>query len=239
MNAPECHRTEDVAAYVLRALPEGEWESFRYHVGECDRCAAKVSELRFVSHALLNAVPQLSAPANLGDRIMATVRAESELLRSAGASADRPPARAKRRFGFAWPSQLAAGALAVVLLAVGLGLGTLLRGGPDSSCTTRAATIDPAAGAGARGELKVCDGSATLALSGMQAPPKGRIYELWLDDPNDRQGPSPAGLFSVRDGRASVDVGDVGEGKAVLVTDEPLPSGSQVPTRTPIVQAVS
>ena len=100
--------------------------------------------------------------------------------------------RSKRRFGFAWPNPLTAGALAVVLLAAGLGIGSLLRGGPDSSCTTRAAKVDAAAGAGARGELEVCDGSATLALTGMQAPPQGRIYELWLDDPNDRQGPKPA-----------------------------------------------
>jgi len=238
VNGYECHRMEDAAGYVLRALPEGEWESFRYHVNECDQCAAKVAELGFVSHALLNAVPQLSAPANIRDRVMATVRSEAELLQAAGAGADRPQARSKR-FGFAWPNPLAAGALAVVLLAAGLGLGTLLRGGPDSSCTTRAAKVDAAAGAGARGELKVCDGSATLALTGMQPPPQGRIYELWLDDPKDRQGPSPAGLFSVRDGRASVDVGDIGEGKAVLVTDEPLPSGSEIPTRTPIIQASS
>jgi hypothetical protein len=230
---------EDAAGYVLRALPEGEWEAFRYHVSECDQCAEKVDELGFVSHAMLNAVEQLSAPPEIRERVMATVRAEAELLQAAGAGADRPQARAKRRFAFAWPSPLAAGALAVVLLALGLGLGTLLRGGPDSSCTTRAANVDGAAGAGARGALKVCDGNATLALTGMQAPPKGRIYELWLDNPKDRQGPSPAGLFSVRNGRASVDVGDIGDGKAVLVTDEPLPSGSEIPTRTPIVQAVS
>ena len=239
MNGYECHRMEDAAGYVLRALPEGEWESFRYHVAECDQCAEKVAELGFVSHALLNAVPQLSAPADIRERVMVTVRSEAELLHAAGAGADRPATRSKRRFGFAWPNPLAAGALAVVLLAAGLGIGSLLRGGPDASCTTRAAKVDAAAGAGARGELEVCDGSATLALTGMQAPPQGRIYELWLDDPKDRQGPSPAGLFSVRDGRASVDVGDIGAGKAVLVTDEPLPAGSEIPTRTPIVQAVS
>jgi hypothetical protein len=76
-------------------------------------------------------------------------------------------------------------------------------------------------------------------VAGLQTPPAGRIYELWLDDPSDRQGPRPAGLFSVRDGRASVDVGALHGRRAVLVTDEPLPDGSEVPTRTPIVKVVS
>ena len=184
-------------------------------------------------------MPQLSAPPDLRGRIMSVVRAESELLRAAGAGADRPPARgAARRFGFGRLRPLTAGALAAALLAVGLGVGTLLRGGPDS-CTTRAATVDAAAGPAARGELKVCDGSARLALSGMKSPPPGRIYELWLDDPGDRLGPKPAGLFSVRDGSASVDVGEIGKRHAVLVTDEPLPAGSEVPTRTPIVKAIA
>ncbi|MEA2221278.1 MAG: hypothetical protein QOJ35_3904 [Solirubrobacteraceae bacterium] len=238
MTSFECPRIEDAAGYVLRALPEGEWESYRYHVAECMQCAAKIAELGFVSDALLSAVPQLSAPPEIRNRVMNVVRAESELLLSAGAGADRPARKPARRFGFARIRPLTAGALAAALLAVGLGAGALLRDGP-ASCTTRAATVDRAAGASARGELKVCDGSAQLALSGMQAPPNGRIYELWLDDPSDRQGPRPAGLFSVRDGRASVDVGALHGRRAVLVTDEPLPDGSEVPTRTPIVKVVS
>ena len=101
----------------------------------------------------------------------------------------------------------------------------------------RTVDIDAAAGANASGELKVCDGSAQLAVAGMDAPPDGRICEVWLDDPNDRQGPTAGALFSVRDGRATVDVGKVAAGRTVLVTDEPSPMGSEVPTRTPILKA--
>ena len=50
-----CPRIDDAAAYVLRALPEGEWESYAYHVTECEACTDKVAELGFVSHALLSA----------------------------------------------------------------------------------------------------------------------------------------------------------------------------------------
>lgn len=236
MNTYECPRTEDAAGYVLRALPDGEWESYRYHVAECEDCSAKVAELGFVSHALLSAVPQLSAPPDIRNRVMSVVRAEAELLNATGAAADRPPPEParRRRWGLAAWSPLTAGALAAALLVVGLGAGALLRSGPDS-CTTRAATIDASAGAGARGELKVCDGSAQLALTGMSPPPEGRIYELWLDDPADDAGPRPAGLFSVRNGKASVDVGALEGRQTVLVTDEALPNGSEVPTKDPVV----
>jgi hypothetical protein len=239
VSAGDCPRIDDAAGYVLRALPGGEWESYGYHVAECAQCAAKVGELGFVSHALLSAVPQLSAPPDIRNRVMSVVRAESELLLASGAGADRPTARPERRFGFHRLRPLTAGALAAVLLALGLGVGTLLRGGPGSSCSTRVATVDRSAGAHATATLRVCDGAARLALVGMQRPPQGRIYQLWLDDPVDRQGPRPAGLFSVRGGRASVDVGDLRGRKTVLVTDEPLPDGSEVPTRTPIVKAVT
>jgi hypothetical protein len=46
-------------------------------------------------------------------------------------------------------------------------------------------------------------------------------------------------LFSVRNGRASVDVGDLAGERTVLVTDEPLPNGSEVPTRTPVVKVAA
>jgi hypothetical protein len=235
----ECPRIENAAGYVLRALPDSEAESYRHHVTQCDECAAKVAELGFVSHALLSAAPQLSAPPEIFDRVMNVVRAESELLQAAGATADRPVQRQERRgwihLAFARMRPLTAGALAAVLIALGLGAGTLLQGGP--SCTTRSVTIDRSAGTNPSGELKICDGNAQLAINRMQPPPDGRIYEVWLDDPNDRQGPKKGPLFSVQDGSASVAVGKVPSGRTVLVTDEPSPKGSQVPTRTPIVKA--
>ena len=233
----ECPRIDDAPGYVLRAMSDSEAESYRHHITECEECAAKVAELGFVSHALLNAVPQLTAPPEIRSRVMSVVRAEAELLQAAGAGADRPPQPAKRRFdlGLGRLRALTVGALAAVLIALGLGVGALVSG-PGQPCTTTPATVDSAAGANASGALKVCDGSARLALVGMRSPPPGRIYEVWLDDPNDRQGPQPGALFSVRAGRASVDVGEL-KGRTVLVTDEPSPAGSDIPTRTPIVKA--
>ncbi len=237
MSIYECPRIEDAAGYVLRAMPDGDAESYRYHVAECPDCAAKVDELGFVSHALLSAVPQLSAPPDIRGRVMSVVRAESELLLASGASADRvPDKRSRFGLGFARWRPMPAAALAGVLVALGLGVGTLLSSGPDTRCTTRAASVSPA---GSTAKVEVCDGNARLALAGIKAPPDGRIYELWLDDPSDSAGAKPAGLFSVRNGKASVDVGKLHGHQTVLVTHEPLPGGSEFPTMAPIVSVAT
>jgi hypothetical protein len=238
MSIYECPRTEDAAGYVLRALPDGEWEAYQYHVAECGDCAAKVRELGFVSHALLSAAPQLSAPADIRGRVMSVVRAESELLLASGASADRVAKSSSggSRFGLGWLRPMPAAALAGVLIALGLGVGTLLSSGPGGDCKTRSASVQPA---GATATVEVCDGNARLALSGMMSPPEGRIYELWLDDPSDSAGAKPAGLFLVRDGKASVDVGKLRDHRTVMVTHEPYPDGSASPTMSPIVSVAT
>ena len=218
MNLYECPRIDDAAGYVLRALPDSDSESYRHHVTECQECAAKVEELGFVSHALYSAAPQLSAPPEIFDRVMAVVRAESELLQAAGAGADRPARRQERRgrigFGFARLRPLTAGVLAASLIALGLGAGTILRGG-DSSCTARGVTtVEPGAGENASASLKVCDGgAATMALVGLQMPAVGQTYQLWVDHADDRLGPQSAGTFPVEDGQAKVERGRPAAGR--------------------------
>jgi len=95
-----CSRIDDAGTYVLRAMPDGEWQIYEAHVAGCHVCAGKVAELAFVSDALLSGVPQLTAPANIRSRVMSVVRAESELLLAAGPMADRPIQRERAgRFG--------------------------------------------------------------------------------------------------------------------------------------------
>jgi len=230
-----CPRLDDAASYVLRAMPDGEWELYAEHIADCQLCAGKVDELAFVSDALLNGVPQLTAPPQIRDRVMAVVRAESELLRAAGAPADRPVAREPaRRFG--WLAQLRpwpAAVLAASLLALGIGGGALIVGGSSEppSQTTACAT----APAGTTCEMRVAGDSAKLVVAGLRSPPQGRIYQVWLDRDNGTAPQPTEALFSVRKGRASVAVpGDLTGVKRVLVTDEP-PGGSEVPTRRPVI----
>ena len=238
MNLHECPRVEDAAGYVLRALPDDECESYRYHVAECEQCTEKVAELGFVANALLSGVPQLQAPPEVRERVMAVVNAEAQLLRAAGPAADRPvtePAwRTRILGGFSlrlWPAT----ALACALLALGIGAGTLLDrqdGAPDRVITAK--VTQP----GATAVVRLSAQSTRLELTGMRPPPERRIYQVWLDPVGDR-GPEPTqALFSVnREGRATVAVpGDLDDVAAVLVTHEPL-GGSPVPTRQPVIQA--
>lgn len=237
MNRATCPRIDDAGSYVLRAMPDGEWELYAAHIANCRICTEKVAELGFVSDALLNAVPQLTAPPEIRDRVMSVVRAESELLRAAGPLADRPvPQREPRRFSLLalrpWPATV----LAASLLALGIGGGALLvnGGGDDPAARTIACASAPG---GATCQMRVAGDSAKLIVAGMKAPPQGRIYQVWLDRDNGTAPEPTEALFSVRKGRASVDVpGDLSGVKQVLVTDEPL-GGSEVPTRQPIIAA--
>lgn len=230
-----CPRLDDAGSYVLRAMPDGEWEHYGAHVLDCPVCAGKVAELGFVSDALLNAVPQLTAPPEIRDRVMSVVRAESELLRAAGPMADRPIVREPgRRFSLLrlrpWPAAV----LAASLLALGIGGGALFVGGGESDPAARTVAC-ASAPAGASCSLRISDDSAKLIVAGLATPPPGRIYQVWLDR-DDGSAPEPTeALFSVRKGRASVNVpGNLSGVKQVLVTDEPV-GGSEVPTRQPVI----
>ncbi len=221
-------------------MPDGEWERYEAHVADCHVCTAKIEELGFVSDALLNAVPQLSAPPEIRSRVMAVVHAESELLNAAGAMADRPIVRRSppRRFSLLrlrpWPATV----LAASLLALGIGGGAAAhrrRGSGDPADALDRVRV----GAGRR-VLSAARLAATTPSSssrGLSAPPEGRIYQVWLDRKTGTAPEPTEALFSVRKGRASVDVpGDLDGVKQVLVTDEPL-GGSEVPTRPPVIAA--
>jgi hypothetical protein len=232
-----CPRIDDAGTYVLRAMPEGEWQLYEAHVADCHVCAGKVAELAFVSDALLSGVMQLTAPPEIRSRVMSVVRAESELLRAAGPMADRPIQRERApRFSLLrlrpWPAAV----LATSLLALGIGGGALFVGGGDNAPTARTIACASAPD-GATCRMRVTGDNAKLVVAGLATPPEGRIYQVWLDRDNGTAPEPTEALFSVRKGRATVDVpGDLNGVKQVLVTDEPL-GGSEVPTRQPVIAA--
>jgi hypothetical protein len=236
VNFEICPRIDDAASYVLRAMPDGEWEQYADHASQCAVCTAKIAELGFVSDALLNAVPQLSAPPEIRSRVMAVVHAESELLLAAGPMADRPIQREPTR-GFSllrlrpWPAAV----LASSLLALGIGGGALLVGSGEQAPQQRTIACADAPG-GTTCQMRVAGDDAKLVVAGLSAPPEGRIYQVWLDRGDGAPAPTEA-LFSVRKGRATVNVpGNLKHVKRVLVTDEPL-GGSEFPTSSPVIDA--
>jgi len=224
--------TDAVGAYLLEAMPDDEREAFEGHLDSCVVCRAEVDSLRVASDALPASVEQLSPPPELKARIMAVVESEAELLAAAaGRNADRPERR--RRFGL--PALRPAAALAAVaaVLAVGVVVGGQLDGA-DVTRETITAQVDPRRAEGARVKLVRTGDDATLEVSGMPAPPAGRVYQVWLKrEGRDAPVPTSALWLPRSDGSASVAVpGSLEDVEAVLVTGEPA-GGSDAPTQLP------
>jgi anti-sigma-K factor RskA len=231
---PECEEREQAAAYVLHALEGSEAEHYREHLEHCALCSADVAGLHPVADLLLADVPHVPASPELGERVMASVRPEAELLKAAGAKADRPPSvRLKQRIR---RPQLLVGAVA---MGVGLLIGAIVINTGSRAPGTRVVPAQVAsASSGARASLREVGGHAELVVSGVSQPPRGKIYEIWLA----RAGADPQAtnaLFGVTrsGGDASVDVpGNLAGVHQVMVTAEPL-GGSAHPTSSPIIVA--
>lgn len=227
----QCPERMQAAAYVLSALEPEEADRFGTHLSECSQCRADVAKLQTVADSLPASVPKLRAPAQLRERVMVSVRREAELLRAAGPSADRlEPARARRRLRV---PQLLGAALAA---GVGVAIGVVLLSSGTTHPVTHVTVAQLAAGSpGAGAALRQTGAHAELVVHGMNQPPRGKIYQVWLA--RERGAPiATNALFGVsRSGGASVNVpGDLAAVRRVMVTAEPL-GGSAQPTSSPVV----
>jgi anti-sigma factor RsiW len=240
-----CQHADTVAAFLLGALSDAERREFEAHMSTCAHCREDIASLRTVADALPLAVPPVAPPPQLRDRLMETVRAEAEVLSAAGPAADRPRPQRRRRFALAFgrPLALAGAAGALVLgVALGLGIGAATNDNGTKTQTvvqvrTVQARVVKAAAPRGTAVIVVRDGVATLRVTGLPAPPPGKVYEVWLL----RRGaaaPSPTdALFSVSTrGSGRVALPSVNGVEAVLVTAEP-DGGSQAPTSQPFINA--
>jgi anti-sigma-K factor RskA len=234
--APGHERWADaVGSYLLGALPPEEREDFAAHLDACPVCRREVEELGVAVDALPISVPPVAPPPALKARIMAVVESEAELLAAAGEHAGEPQrdrARPRRRFLGGWLLRPGVAlACAAVLLVAGGVVGALLAGGGEE---TRTVVADTRA-AGANVQLEIHDDAATLVARDMPAPPRGRIYQVWIKRPGSDPQPTSV-LWSTRqDGSADVAVpGSLDGVEAVLVTDEPQ-GGSDVPSTAPVI----
>jgi hypothetical protein len=196
----------DAAAYALRALEEAERGRFEQHLAGCPRCREEVAVMR----SALPSTSPVAPPAALKQRVMASVRAE--------ATEARQPQR--RPLVPALALAAAAAVVAVVVVAVS---------GGNPARTFQAKVSVP----GASASLSVTGQRGRLRLTDLPAPPAGRIYEVWLK--RGSGAPSPSGtLFATGAGSVAV-AGSLSGVREVLVTAEPRPNGSRVPTRSPII----
>jgi anti-sigma factor RsiW len=189
-----CEHRDDVGAWVLGALDEAEQERFAAHLRGCEICQREVTELQMVADTLPLAAAQVAPPPELKERIMAAVRAEAAVLEAAGPEADVPPAlapepvaepaagrpakapRKQRDRGWLRRPLLAlrplpAAVAAAVLIALGVGGGLLLSGGPSERTAP-----DPT-----NALFSVRGGSATVEVPGSV---RGVEQVLVTDEPN-------------------------------------------------------
>ena len=239
-----CQHADTVAAYLLGALTEPERAQFETHLATCASCRDDVATLGYVVDALPAAAPPARPPVELRARLMETVRAEADVLHAAGPLADRPRRSWSWLEGMRRRPLALAGAFGVLLLAVLGGFG--LRAATNQSTTrtvvqvrtrTVLASVDQSAAPKGAAFVVLRDGTGTLRVKGLPAPPRGYVYEVWLL----RRGaaaPSPTdALFSVdHHGSGRVALPSVHGVTTVLVTAEP-DVGSQAPTTKPFIDA--
>jgi hypothetical protein len=259
---------ETLALYALAALSPEESAAVRLHLAECEICRADLAKAHGDLALVALSVEQHPLPEGARerflDRIGEEVAASSKSTAAPVIPIARPiaaPAPAKR--AAAWPAWLAAAAM--LLLAVGLGIEVrslsrqldatsrqldleamesrhaqevldLLTAPTAQHVLLTAAKTAPAPSA--RAVYLASRGSLVLEASNLQPLPAGKTYELWVI-PASGAAPIPAGLFEPdATGSASVVMPRLPRGipaKAFGVTIENA-GGSTAPT-LPIVLA--
>jgi anti-sigma-K factor RskA len=208
-------------------LDEREETELRRHLEECEECRTHVRWLRPAVDLLPRTVEQLEPPRRLGERLMATVRAEAP----AGSQAEAPKPGRWRGWGALWRPATAVGAVALVLAGA---VGGYLLHQPEESTEVIAAQAAPGGGSVA-GTLERQDGSAILTMTDLPALPGGDVYEVWVQR-GDRM--EPSSLFVPRRDRSAEAAvpGPLEGADAVLVTREPR-GGSVEPSSDPLLRA--
>jgi anti-sigma factor RsiW len=204
---------DDIGAYLLGALDEGERRAFERHVETCADCHEEVERLRPAADLLPASVEQLAPPPGLKARLMAEVEPKAR------------PTRSWRR----WRRPLLRPALVAAAVGLLIGLGVAQLAGDETR--TVVATVDeamPRAG----GSLDVANGSATLRLHDMPDLGGQRVYQVWLQHGDEMV---PARTFEVgASGTGEVELQDLGDADGVYVTREAR-GGARVPSEQPIV----
>jgi anti-sigma-K factor RskA len=226
---------DDLAAYLLDALPGDEALEVERHIDSCDRCRERARWLQASVEMLPMTVEQLEPPPHLRQRLMETVRAEAAAQPAAAHAPGRdrsvrvrePRGWFARLFALPRPAM----ALGALLLAAGGGVAgyAVGTGGDGGETTTIQAEVAPP---GARVTLERDGDRGILRVSGLPQH-RNRIYEVWLARGGEVR---PAGLFQVdRRGRGAAAIPDgLSDADQVMVSLEP-PGGSAQPTSDPLV----
>jgi anti-sigma factor RsiW len=235
MTEPDVHIVDDLAAYILEALPDSERGRVEAHVATCATCARRLDEYRRIVGLLPLGLKPVTPPSEAWTVIRGAAR------RYRRASKVRPVLRRAM-----WP------ALATLAASLLLWNVTLQReisrhaSGPQVEALARRPgrlVILSASGMpNASGRLLVAiDGiHGHLAVAGLEPLGPGRVYQLWFVQPGALAASAAAFTVDGR-GRAWVTITapmPLDDTRLVIVTEEPAP-GSATPTGPGLMGATS
>jgi len=232
-------RLEEVAAYAIGGLDPDRVADLEHHLAGCRRCQEELRWLSPAVQALPEAVERQAPPPELKQRLMAEVRADAaaEERRARGEerrqrAESRPGAgewlRGLKVGGLTW-KPLAGLALVILVIAGGIGYAVGNGGGSGGAHTTE---VEEGAN-GIAAKVVTEDDRGELHLTGVEALPKGRILEAWVERDGIVEA-VPALFAPDQAGNASTTIENMKDVTAVMVTREPE-GGSKKPTTKPFV----
>jgi len=232
-------------AYVVDALDDAERAAFEEHLPGCLDCQAEVASLReaatlMADDSATTPPPSLRASVLSGISTVRPLPPEKPTAAEVKETASVVvPMRRSRRFRIA-----SLAAAAAVLAAVGVGAvvqpwqddntsnpGLSAADRVLAAADAKHVSIDFNDGSSATVVRSLSEGKAVLVTRGMAAPPNGKTFELWLQDPTGHM--APAGLMSRPGDNKVLLRGDATDAKGVGITVEPA-GGSDQPTSAPI-----
>lgn len=238
-------------AYAVDALDDAERAAFEKHLADCHDCQAEVTSLREAA-ALMADDSAITPPASLRDSVLSGISAIRPLPPQVGHDeADDPAEDAEPALAKVLPmrsrrSRLAALAVAAAVLAA-VGAGAVIQPWNDNPPTVApptspadrvlaasdAKTVSVSFEDGSKATVvrSLSQGKAVLLADDMAAPPAGKTFELWLQDPSGKM--VPAGLMDTAGDHKILLKGDATTATAVGITVEPE-GGSPEPTSDPI-----
>jgi anti-sigma-K factor RskA len=223
-------------AYAVDALDDIERARFERHLATCPECSEEVAGLRETAAMLAASVDSGPSP-ELRNRVLGEISKVRPLPPTAATpEVVRRTAR--------WFPKLAAAAVAAVLVATGVGVSAWHPWSPSTSTQVpvasrvldapdaRSQTVDLPDGATATVVHSRSVGKAVLITKNMPEAPRGKVYELWLQDPDGVM--QPAGLMEGGASKQTVVLkGSATEATGVGITVEPA-GGVKTPGTEPV-----
>jgi anti-sigma-K factor RskA len=221
---------ELIPSYVLNAASPEEMQEIGRHIVSCEQCMEEAESYSAAASALTLLVDPVPVPEGFPERVGAAARGD--------ARTETAPATARRRPRERWGRLVPVLVLALVAAATVVLVVDARREAARHARVEELLALERGMAMRGLGDARARvvphrDGF-TFVASGLDAPPEGRTYQLWVIDGDH---PESAGVFGVEDGEALVtDDASLRGVDAAAVTLEPE-GGSDSPTGSPVISS--